>query len=86
MALTPFARVSWVHEFKPDRQETAAFAALPANTFTVDGPRAAANAARFGTGAKLAINERTSVFAKFAGEFSSSGNSYSGMGGLRYAW
>jgi uncharacterized protein with beta-barrel porin domain len=55
MALAPYARVSWVHEFKPDRAINASFIALPAAAFTVDGPRAASDAARIDAGAKLAI-------------------------------
>jgi hypothetical protein len=39
----------------PDRAIDASFIALPA-AFTVDGPRAASDAARIDAGAKLAIN------------------------------
>jgi uncharacterized protein with beta-barrel porin domain len=44
MVLSPYARLSWVHEFNPDRAINASFIALPAAAFTVDGPRAASDA------------------------------------------
>jgi outer membrane autotransporter protein len=83
----PFARASWVHEFEPTRSITAAFIALPgAGTFTVDGPRAASNAARIEAGSNLYATEHLSVFGSFIGEFSNRSQSYAGTGGLRLSW
>ena len=56
--LKPYARVSWVHEFEPNRQVTASFINMPAAAFTVDGARAASDAARIDAGAKFAIDSR----------------------------
>ena len=86
MALSPYARVSWVHEFKPNRAVNAVFIALPGAAFTVDGPRAASDAVRIDAGAKLAIRPNAWLFASFDGEFSSRSQSYAGKGGARIAW
>ena len=86
MALSPYARLSWVHEFKPNREIDASFIALPAAAFTVDGPRAARDAARIDAGAKLAINPNAWLFASFDGEFSSRSQSYAGKGGAKVTW
>src|SRR5262249_5701992 len=63
--VTPYARLSWVHEFNPTRDVTASFIALPATLFTVDGPRAARDAAKIELGSKLAITRNISAFASF---------------------
>jgi outer membrane autotransporter protein len=86
MALSPYARLSWVHEFKPDRAINASFIALPAAAFTVDGPRAASDAARIDAGAKLAVTQNAWLFASFDGEFSSRSQSYAGKGGAKVTW
>ena len=47
-------RAAWVHEFLPDRGVTAGFTVLPGSTFSVDGARAASNAAlTIGAGATI---------------------------------
>jgi outer membrane autotransporter protein len=84
--LSPYARLSWVHEFHPDRAVNPSFIALPGAAFTVDGPRAAGDAMRIDAGTKLAIGPNAWVFASFDGEFSNRSQSYAGKGGLRVAW
>jgi len=59
--------------------------ALPA-AFTVDGPRAASDAARIDAGARLAINPNAWVFASFDGEFSRRSQSYAGKAGAKMSW
>jgi outer membrane autotransporter protein len=86
MALSPYARLSWVHEFKPNRAINPTFIALPGAAFIVDGPRAASDAARIDAGAKLAIAPNAWLFASFDGEFSNRSQSYAGKGGVRLAW
>ncbi len=86
MLWTPYARVSWVHEFDPTRHITASFLTLANSTFTVDGPRAARDAARIDVGSKLAITRTVSLFGTFDGEFSDRSQLYSGNGGLRVVW
>jgi outer membrane autotransporter protein len=86
MVLSPYARLSWVHEFNPNRAINATFIALPGAAFTVDGPRAASDAARIDAGAKLAIRPNAWLFASFDGEFSDRSQSYAGKGGVRVTW
>ena len=86
MALSPYARLSWVHEFKPNRTINPTFIALPGAAFTVDGPRAASDAVRIEAGAKFAIRPSAWLFASFDGEFSSRSQSYAGKGGARVTW
>jgi uncharacterized protein with beta-barrel porin domain len=82
----PYSRVSWVHEFEPDRRVTAAFVAIPGAGFTVDGARAARDAARLDTGARLTFRGGPALFANFAGEWSDRTQSYTATGGFRAAW
>jgi outer membrane autotransporter protein len=86
MLWTPYVRASWVHEFEPTRDITATFLTVANSTFTVDGPRAARDAARIDVGSKLAITRTVSVFGTFNGEFSDRSQLYSGNGGLRVVW
>ena len=86
MTLSPYARVSWVHEFKPDRAINPSFIALPTAAFSVDGPRASSDAARIDAGAKLAVSRNAWLFASFDGEFSSRSQSYAGKGGAKVTW
>jgi autotransporter-associated beta strand protein len=86
MALSPYARLSWVHEFFPTRSINPTFIALPGAAFTVDGPRASSDAVRIDAGAKFAIRPNAWLFASFDGEFSSRSQSYAGKGGARVTW
>ena len=86
MALSPYTRLSWVHEFKPNRAINPTFIALPGAAFTVDGPRAASDAVRIDAGAKFAMRPNAWLFASFDGEFSSRSQSYAGKGGARVTW
>lgn len=84
--LSPYARLSWVHEFSPEREISASFVSLPGTAFTVGGPRAARDAARLDAGARLALRENVAAFAALRGEFSGRTTSYSAMGGIRATW
>jgi outer membrane autotransporter protein len=86
MVWSPFARLSWVHEFEPTRDITASFIALPGSSFSVDGPRAVSDAARVDLGSKLAISQNAALFGSFDGEFSDRSRSYTGKGGFRTSW
>jgi outer membrane autotransporter protein len=86
MIWTPYARVAWVHEFDPDREVTASFITLSGSSFTVDGPRAARDAARIDAGSKLAISRTVSLFGDFDGEFSARSRMYAGKGGVQIEW
>ncbi len=81
-----FARASWVHEFMPDRNISAAMSLLPTGTFIVDGPRAASDAARIEAGGNLYVTKNVAFFGNFVGEYSNSTSSNAGNGGLRVTW
>jgi len=81
--LMPYARASWVHEFEPNRQVTAAFINIPTAAFTVDGARAASDAARIDAGVKYALDPTRSLFANLSGEWSNVGQSIAATAGFR---
>jgi outer membrane autotransporter protein len=80
--LTAWIRAAWVHEFNTDRSVTAGFTVLPGTSFTVDGARAADNAARFDVGLKYDVASQTSLFANGSAELSDRGQSIAGTAGL----
>jgi uncharacterized protein with beta-barrel porin domain len=84
--LTGWIRASWVHEFMTSRSVTAGFTVLPGSSFTVDGARAASDAARFDFGVKYAVGNQTSLFANGNVELSNRGQSLAGTAGLRIVW
>ena len=86
MVWTPYARVSWVHEFEPDRNITASLISLPLATFTVDGPRAASDSARVEAGSKFLVAKNIWFFGNFIGEFSNTSQMYAGKGGVEVSW
>ncbi len=84
--LTGWLRAAWVHEFLTDRSVTAGFTVLPGSSFTVDGARAASDAARFDFGVKYDVGSQTSLFANGNVELSDRGQAIAGTVGLRIAW
>jgi outer membrane autotransporter protein len=86
MIASPYARLSWVHEFNTNRNVTALFIALPGTLFTVDGRHAAHDSGRVEVGSKLAVTQNVKAFASFDGEFSNRAQVYAGTGGLIVAW
>lgn len=79
-------RAAWVHEFLPERSVAAGFALLPDSSFTVDGARAASNAARLDFGVNVAVSRRASLFANGGAEFSNRAQAIGGTAGLRFVW
>lgn len=84
--LSPYLRASWVHEFNPDRSIHASFISIPGAGFTVDGARAAADAARIETGATLAFQRGSTLFVNVASEVSGRSRSFAGLAGARMIW
>ena len=84
--LNAWVRASWVHEFLTDRSVTAGFQVLPGTSFTVDGARAASDAARIDMGVKYMLGSQTSLFANGNVELSGRGQSLAGTIGLRFMW
>lgn len=84
--LSAWVRTAWVHEFSPDRGVTAGFTVLPGTSFTVDGARAAYNAARVDLGVRYDIAPQTALYANGGAELSYRGQSIAGTVGLRFFW
>ena len=84
--VTPFARATWEHEFKPERHIDAAFAALPDSDFQVTATAAPGDVARLNAGLKVAIGPRVALFASFDGTMGSRSDSYGGNGGVKISW
>jgi autotransporter-associated beta strand protein len=84
--LKGWVRAAWVHEFLTSRSVTAGFTVLPGSNFTVDGARAASNAARFDFGVNYAVGSQTSLFANGNVELSDRGQSIAGTAGFKFTW
>jgi subtilase-type serine protease len=84
--LKAWLRAAWVHEFLTSRSVTAGFTVLPGSSFTVDGARAASNAARFDFGANYAVGSQTALFANGYVELSDRGQSIAGTAGFKFTW
>ena len=85
--VTPRLRLGWAHEFKTERNMTAAFSTLGAGqTFTVAGARAASDALLVTAGLDVDIGGMVRLYAKFDGDFSGQAESWSGTGGIRLFW
>jgi len=84
--LTPYARLAWVHEFKPDSRIDASFISVPGAAFTVAGARSARDAAQINAGAKLALNATTALTASLNSEVSERSRTIAATGGLMAAW
>jgi outer membrane autotransporter protein len=85
-SVTPYARLAWLHEFKPDSRIDASFISVPGASFTVAGARAASDAAKIDSGLRLALNEQTALSASFNSELAGHSRTYAGTGGLRVTW
>ena len=59
---------------------------LPGTSFTVDGARAASDAARLDLGVKYDVASQVSLFANASAELSYRGQSIAGTAGLRIVW
>jgi uncharacterized protein with beta-barrel porin domain len=86
MLVVPQLRASWVHEFMPEREISAAFITLPDAAFTVQGARAASDSAKINAGARLFLNPAAYMFANVDGEFSERTASVSGTAGFKSTW
>jgi autotransporter-associated beta strand protein len=84
--LSLFGRAAWAHEFSRDASLAAAFQAVPALGFTVEGARPAADAALITAGGELAFANGVGLRARFDGLFASGASTYAGTGTFRVAW
>ena len=86
LTLKPRLRLAWAHEFSAKRPLTASLQSLPAASFTVNGARGARDAAVVSAGLDIGLASNVTGFAQLDGEFSRSGSSFAGAGGLRVTW
>jgi len=86
LTFTPSLTLAWLHEFAPQREIFATLVDLPGASWLVDAARTGSNAAQVKASAQLALNQSTTIFANFDGEFSGAAQSYAGKGGLRINW
>jgi outer membrane autotransporter protein len=82
---TPYARLSWAHEFDTERNLTVQLQSLP-TSFTVQGAPASGDAALLDAGVKLAMSRRVTAYAAFDGGAGQHGESYAGTGGITISW
>ncbi|PDT68522.1 S8 family serine peptidase [Bradyrhizobium sp. C9] len=85
-ALTLRGRTAWAHNFNTDRSLQAAFAALPASGFIVNGTAQAADAGLVSVFTEVRWASGFSLAASFESEFSKTSHSYTGKGTVKYQW
>jgi outer membrane autotransporter protein len=86
MPLVLRARAAWAHDWISNPALTAAFQALPAASFIVNGATPPQDLVLASAGAELQIATNWSLMAKFDGEFAKGAQTYAGTGTLRYRW
>jgi uncharacterized protein with beta-barrel porin domain len=84
--LTLRGRLSWAHDFSPDRAVTAAFQTLPGANFVVNGASAARDSALTTSTAEIHWLNGFSLAGTFEGNFSGVAQSYAGKAIARYEW
>jgi uncharacterized protein with beta-barrel porin domain len=84
--LTLRGRVSWAHDFNPDRNTGATFQTLPGASFVVNGAVQASDSALVTASVEKKWLNGWSAAATFEGEFSNVTRSYAGKGVVRYTW
>lgn len=84
--ITPTLSAAWVHEFNPSRSMTATLVSLPGDSFTMAGPRAAANSADLRGGLTLASKDGWKVFGQVQSSISAKEVAIGGRAGIAYNW
>ena len=80
--LNPTLRVSWIHEFQPDRNITAALNLLPSQTFTIYGASAPGNTVQAIAGLTASDGNNISGYLMLGADMSDRGQSIQGRIGL----
>lgn len=83
--ISAFSRVSWVHEFIPDREATASFNVAPGVPFSTIGARAVSDLLRVNAGGRIASGN-IGLFANAIGEWGNGTRSYGVSGGAQLKW
>ncbi|MCW2315498.1 uncharacterized protein with beta-barrel porin domain [Rhodoblastus acidophilus] len=86
MKIIPWGELAYVHEFSPRREIYGTFVNLPSATFGVNAARVGRDGAQVKAGARLALTERSCIFASFDGDFSGKSEFYAGKGGVQVNW
>ena len=84
--LTLRSRLTWAHDYNPDRSIAAAFQTLPGASFVVNGAAQTPDSALTTASAEIRWMNGWSAAATFEGEFSGVSESYAGKGVARYSW
>jgi autotransporter-associated beta strand protein len=84
--LTFYARAAWAYEYLRSTSVNAAFLALPAAGFSVQGAQPPANAAVLTLGSVVAFTNSVSFRTKLEGEFGRGSTTYAASGTLQYTW
>ena len=80
-------RLGWMHEFADTaRPISAAFAAAPAQQFTVYGATPQRDSAVIGFSATAAVTDRASLFAAYDGEVGGGTDNHALRVGFRLTW
>ena len=80
-------QAGWSHELADtSRPVTASFAGAPAFGFTTQGAVAPRDGAVVGAMASAMIDDRTSLYARYDGDFEGGTTSHSFFAGLRLTW
>ncbi|MGD9912945.1 MAG: autotransporter domain-containing protein [Rhizobiaceae bacterium] len=85
-ALKLSGRVAWAHNAVAARAVTAAFQALPGQSFTVNGARPDRNAALLDLGIEAAFSSGLSAKLSFNGEFSRNVSAYGASAKISFRW
>ncbi|MCP3470313.1 autotransporter domain-containing protein [Bradyrhizobium sp. CCGUVB1N3] len=84
--LTFRGRLAWAHDWISNPTLAAAFQALPATGFLVNGATPAKDVALVSAGAELRLAKGISLLGKFDGEFAGKAQTYAGTGTVRVNW
>lgn len=79
-------RFAWLHDMSATPDARAAFAELPDSSFVVSGARFAKNSFLFSLGADVQYKSGFGLYLHFDSKIASNSQSYTGIGGLNFAW
>lgn len=86
MKIIPWADFAYVHEFSPRREISGTFVNLPSAAFRVNAARVGSDAVQVKAGVRIALTEKSFIFASFDGDFSGKSEFYAGKGGVQINW
>jgi outer membrane autotransporter protein len=84
--LSPFVRLAWMHDFRPDRTVPRSFSSDPDFGFSGTGTPIVANAAVLHLGTAYAMSSRITLTASIDSQLSPSFTSVGATGSFVYRW